>query len=178
MTSAYRTEREMYGPVQGWLNRFLTSRFKHSQIRVYDTSNTKLSTLIDRYDLSSGLSPDWPTWEIQIDIVGFVHELKATHLAFVECKNTSLSLDHLAQLLGYSRVARPTHAFLISPQGPNSSLTQLLKTHQRLDVLEYTQDKNALPRSLIIARWDSNANTIAMDSVITSSIQKVELTKF
>jgi hypothetical protein len=55
---------------------------------------------------------------------------------------------------------------------------QLLKTHQRTDVLAYTQEEDKFPRSLIVARWDANANTIAYDSLITSDSQKVQLGKF
>lgn len=174
----YRTEREMYSPVQKWLSRFLTTRFKDSTVRVFDASTTKLAALIERQALQQGLSPDWPTWEIQIDVVGFVHQPSVTHLAFVECKNIPLTLDHLAQLLGYARIARPGYAFLISPQGPKRSLLQLLKTHQRLDVLEFAHDKGKLARAIVVARWDTRADSIALDSVISTGAQKTELSKF
>ncbi len=178
MPLGHSTSQEMYEPVKKWLLRFLSSRFKGSQIRIYNSPSMKLHNLIRNEDLYNGLSPDWPTWEIQVDIIGIIHNRNLTRIAFVDYEDRMLTFNNLAQSVSKARIAKPTYAFLISPQGPNSSLTQLLKTHQRLDVLEYTQDKNAMPRSLIIARWDGNANTIAMDSVITSSFQKVALTKF
>jgi hypothetical protein len=168
----------MYEPVQKWLQHFLNARFKQSDIRVYDTSLTKLASLIDNHGLQAGLPADWPTWDIQIDVVGFVRTPTATHLAFVECKNTALALDHVAQLLGYARVAKPQYAFLLSPQGAKRPLAQLLKTHQRLDVLEFTCNEHQLAQSLAIARWDANAESIAFDTLITTDTQKVELSRF
>ncbi len=178
MTSPYQTEREMYEPVRQWLHRFMAERFKRAQVQVFDASSMKLSRLIDTHSLDATLPPEWPTWDIQVDIVGFAHFHDSAHLAFVECKNVALSLDHLAQLLGYARVARPLLAFLIAPQGLKSSLKQLLITHQRLDVLEYTQEQDGLPRSLVLARWDVNMGAIAMDSVVTTGIQRVALGKY
>jgi len=175
MISAYRAERDMYEPVCVWLNHFLTERFKNARIQVFDASTTRLSALIENHRLHEGLAPDWPTWEIQIDVVGFVHTSTATHIAFVECKNVPLTLDHLAQLLGYARIARPQFAFLISPQGANISLVQLLQTHRRLDVLEYSHYPNKSPRSIVVARWNTAANTIAYEQLITTDSQKVEL---
>ncbi len=175
--SPYQTEHEMYDPVKRWLHHFLSVRFKSAQIRTYDASRKKLSQLIEDEGIYNGLPPDWPTWAIQVDVVGFVSTPKAAHLALVECKNTFLSLDHLAQLLGYARIAWPRYAFLVSPQGFIGPLIQLLKTHQRLDVLEYTHEPDRAARALVLARWDANANTIDFPSLITTDSQKVELNK-
>ncbi len=173
--SPYRTEREMYDPVKKWLHRFLGDRFKSAQVQTYDASRKKLSQLIEDEGIYNGLPPDWTTWEIQVDVVGFAFTPKVSYLALVECKNEFLSLEHLAQLLGYARIARPRYAFLISPQGFIGPLVQLLKTYQRLDVLEYTHEPDRASRALVLARWDANAIDFA--SIITTDSQKVELNK-
>lgn len=174
----YRAESEMYEPVRQWLHRFLSDRFKNARIDTYDASAMRLSRLIEDQNLHEGLSPDWPTWEIRADVVGFVRSPGVTRLTLVECKINSLTLDHLAQLLGYARIARPHFAFLIAPQGANRSLTQLLTVYRRLDVLEYFAEQGCLSRALIVARWDAHGGTIALDSTVTTDAQKVELGKF
>ncbi|RMF78937.1 MAG: hypothetical protein D6737_13100 [Chloroflexi bacterium] len=178
MTKLYKTEREMYEPVRMWLHQFLQVRFKSATVRTYDTSKTRLSDLIERERLYEGLSSDWSTWEIKTDIVGFVHDESTTHLTLIECKNMALTLEHLAQLLGYARVAKPTYAFLISPQGPKRPLIQLLKTYNRLDVLSYTDTSDTLARSIVIAQWHPQSNSIVVDNLITSDLMKIELGKF
>jgi hypothetical protein len=178
MSSPYHAEVDMYAPVQRWLDRFLRARFRDAQIHTFDAHAVNLSRLIENHALSDGLAPDWATWEIQVDVVGFIRQAAGTDLAFVECKNTALSLAHLAQLLGYARIARPNYAFLISPQGPRNTLSQLLHTYNRLDILEYTQQRGEFSRALIIARWDARANDIAAESIMTTDIQKVKLGRF
>jgi hypothetical protein len=176
--NTYQVEREMYEPVRQWLHHFLCSRFKGARVNTYDSSELRLSHLIEDKNLYEGLPPDWPTWDIQVDVTGFAQSPAGTHLALVECKLKPLALDHLAQLLGYARIARPHFAFLISPQGLKSSLSQLLAVYQRLDVLEYFAETDRMARALILARWDATVETIAFDSLVTTDAQKVALGKF
>lgn len=177
MTSPYQHEREMYEPVRKWLDRFLRDRFKDAQIRVYDGPPTKLLNILRRSGPEKTLPSDWPTWDIQVDVVGFIQMPDVTHLALVECKNTALTIAHLAQLLGYARIARPRFAFLIAPQGMTGALTQLLRIYHRFDVLEYIQQDKS-PRALILARWDANSRSIDRTSVITTDFQKVQLDRY
>lgn len=176
--NTYQVEREMYKPVRQWLHHFLRSRFRGAQIDAYDSSELRLSRLIEDKNLYEGLPPDWPTWDIQVDVTGFAQSPNGTHLALVECKLKPLTLDHLAQLLGYARIARPHFAFLISPQGLKDPLRKLLTVYQRLDVLEYFAETDHMARALILARWDVSARTIAFDSLVTTDSQKVELGRF
>lgn len=113
------------------------------------------------------LPPEWPSWNIQVDVVGFVVLPHSTDIAFVECKNTAITLDHLSQLLGYSRIARPLFSFLVAPQGASDSLRSLLLTFNRIDVLEYHWEPGTLSRSVVIARWDESANTIDRNTLMT-----------
>ena len=168
----------MNRPVAHWLYRFLSDRFKNAQIETYDSSSMCLSRLIADRNLHEGLSPDWPTWNIRIGVIGFIRFPHITHFALVDYKNTALTFDHMARSVACARIARPHFAFLIAPQGANRSLSQLLTVYRRLDVLEYFAEEGRLSRALIVAHWDAHGGTIALDSVVTTDAQKVELGKF
>jgi len=164
----YKEEKEMYYPVTQWLQRFLQGMHKRATIRVFDSSDTSLTKLINDNGLIENLPPEWQSWDIHVDVVGFIITAKKTELAFVECKNIELTLAHLSQLLGYSRIAKPRYSFLISPIYVNSSVLSLLSVYQRLDVLDYYYQKGSCPRSMIIAKWDERTNAIDNSKIITS----------
>jgi len=83
-------------------------------------------------------------------------------LVFVECKNTTLSLIHLSQLIGYSSIALPIYAILLSPQGMGTTICKLLKTYNRKDVLEFKPQ-----RHIQIIKWDFQKQDVDfMNSVI------------
>jgi len=88
-------------------------------------------------------------------------------MAFVECKNEPITLAHVSQLLGYSRVALPRYSFIVAPQGASDSMRSLLLTYNRTDILEYLNKPGQLPRSIITARWNETANCIDAESLIT-----------
>ena len=156
----YKSEAEMYPDVCRWLKRFLTNRFQNADVEVYDLSSSPLSRFLRTY--SKGKFPsEWVTWDIRVDIVGFIHHSQElTSLAFVECKNTRLTLAHVSQLLGYSRIAQPLYSFLISSVGLSPTLVSLLQNYQRYDVLEYHWEKGNRPRQLILTRWDRSASNL------------------
>ena len=103
-------ERDMYPPVRVWLERFLVDRHPGWDVRVLDGSRTSLARLVEREGLAEGLAPEWRSWDIRVDVVGFAIGEGGTRLAFVECKPSSITLRDLSQLLGYSRVARPEYS--------------------------------------------------------------------
>ncbi len=150
----YKSEKDMYPDVCQWLEAFLKDRFRQADVDVHSLPHTAISRFLSTY--SRGNFPgEWVTWNIKVDIVGFVHHPnKPTTLVFVECKNTKLTLAHLSQLLGYSRIARPMYSFLISPVGFSRSLVSLLQEYQRRDVLKYRWEPGKLPRQVIVAQWE------------------------
>jgi hypothetical protein len=80
----------------------------------------------------------------------------------VECKNTTLSLINLSQLIGYSSIALPIYAILLSPQGMGTTLTKLLQTYNRKDVLEFKPN-----RRIQVIKWDFNKQDIDhMNSIL------------
>jgi hypothetical protein len=163
----YSSEKEMYPPVCKWLTNFLRGRHRKAQIRVFDTSKKSLARLIDENSLSVHLAPEWRSWDIFVDIVGFIITAKTTELAFIECKNVPITLDHLSQILGYSRVAQPRYSFITAPQGVSGSLKTLLLTFNRTDILEYHYQPGNLPRSIMVTRWDETSQSIDTSSLIT-----------
>jgi hypothetical protein len=163
----YLGEKDMYPDVCRWLQAFLNSRHKKDEILVFDSSNKSLSRLIEEKGLMNKLNPEWVTWDIQIDIVGFIRNQNLTKIAFVECKNTQIKLSHLSQLLGYSRVTLPEYSFIISPKGVSDSLKTLLATFGRKDVLNYHFIKGVVAKSIIIAKWDETSQRIDNSEIIT-----------
>jgi hypothetical protein len=142
-------ESELYEPVRHWLETSIKHRFRQCDVRAYDTSRTKVSSLIARLGLQSAF-PESSVWDIQADITALVTG-KKNHIAFVECKMGNINLRDVGQLLGYSRVARPVAALLLSPKPVTDNLRNLLVVYGRYDILEYDQDGNRI----MIVRWDA-----------------------
>ena len=161
----YKSEKDMYPDVCKWLQDFLTNRFKKAHVEVYELSQKPISRFLRTYNRGN-FPAEWVTWHIKVDVVGFVHHSnKITDLAFVECKNTTLTLAHLSQLLGYSRIAQPLYSFLVSPTGFSPTLVSLLEEYHRHDVLEYHWETGKIPRQVVVAQWDvatSNLNRHTM----------------
>jgi hypothetical protein len=162
----YQNEREMYPAVCTWLETFLRDRHPKCNVAVFDASRRSLARLIQDHGLFQNLPPEWRSWDIYVDIVGFAQTAARSCLAFVECKNQAITLSHISQLLGYSRVALPEYAIVVAPQGISDALKSLLITHGRLDVLEYRREKGMRSRSLAIARWDKEAGSIERASLL------------
>lgn len=166
---AYKNESEMYQPVCRWLETFLSNRHKGAAINVFDTSRKSLTRLIQETGLIDNLRPEWLSWDIYVDIVGFARTAKATSIALVECKNLPLTLSHLSQTIGYSRIVIPSYSLLLSPQGCSDSLRSLLATFGRTDVLQYHSEKGKIGRSIAVAAWSETAETIELGSLISGN---------
>jgi len=159
----YSTEIEMYPDIIEWLKKNLTQRFgnKAVKITVLDTHDSDLSNFIMHLNYQK-FFPEFSTYKIRQDITGFIEYTDKVELVFVECKNTSLSLIHLSQLLGYSCIALPIYSILLSPQGMGQTLSKLLKSYYRLDILEFR------PKKMIqIIKWDKTKQDIDyMNSIV------------
>ena len=164
---SFTSEKEMYAPVCLWLENFLKSRHRRAKIYVFDSSRRSLARLIQETGLSENLPAEWHSWDIYVDVVGFACTAQQTHLAFVECKNSYITLGHFSQLLGYSRVALPQYSIIISPQGASDSLRSLLLTYERTDILQYHSEQGRMSLSVAVARWDERGMCIDAGSVIS-----------
>lgn len=162
----YETEKEMYPDVCKWLETFLKDRFKTADVDVFELSQKPISRFLRTYE-KGDFPGEWVTWNIKVDVVGFVHQTnKQTMMAFVECKNTKLTLAHLSQLLGYSRIALPLYSFLISPMGFSRMLVSLLQEYRRQDVLEYQWESGRLPRKVVVAQWQISTAKLNRNTMI------------
>ena len=162
----YKSEKDMYPDVCRWLEDFLKNRFKKSDVEVYELSQKPISRFLRTYN-KGNFPAEWVTWNIKVDVVGFVHHPnKPTDLVFVECKNSTLTLAHLSQLLGYSRIAQPLYSFLISPVGFSPTLISLLQEYQRRDVLEYHWEDGKMPRQVIVAQWNTTTANLNRHTMI------------
>ena len=159
----YSNEIEMYPDIIEWLKKNLEQKFgkKAKKITVLDTHDIDLSNFIMQLNYQK-FFPEFSTYKIRQDITGFIEYEDKVDLVFIECKNTTLSLIHLSQLIGYSCIALPIYSILLSPQGMGQTLNKLLKSYNRLDILEFR------PKRMIqIIKWDKSKQDVDyMNSLI------------
>jgi len=157
----------MYPDVANWLQEFLLGRFQRATIEVRDTHASPLNEYIIRHGLQKYFEGDqWQTYDIQVDLTAFIESKKVKGLVFVECKIVNITLLHISQLLGYSRVALPLSSYLISSKGIGRGVQSLITRYDRSDILEYEWLKGQLPKRIIIAKWDKNLRSIDSNSVL------------
>lgn len=166
---SYQNEAEMYTDVRAWLTRFLAERNRGARINVFDSSRRSLARLINETGFFQNLRPEWKSWDVHVDVVGFVRTDTDTQIALVECKLTPLTLSHLSQTIGYSRIVLPELSILISPEGSSSSLQSLLVTYGRTDVLRYSVRDGQVAHSVAVARWNQAGQTIDRGTLITGN---------
>jgi hypothetical protein len=163
----YQREVDMYPEVMDWLQRFLRGRFPKYMIDIHDTHRIPLNRFIERHQLAHYFDTQvWQTYEIRVDVTGFIVGEKRKGLALVECKLGAATLLDFCQLLGYCRVASPLLSFLISPEVLSSGLNMLLMGYDRDDLLEYYRIPGEPPRKIVLAKWDSLAKQIEIASAI------------
>lgn len=153
----------MYPDIVEWLKINLKQKFgkKALKITVLDTHDSDLSNFIMSLSYQK-FFPEFSTYKIRQDITGFVEYKDRVDLVFVECKNTSLSLIHLSQLIGYSCIALPIYSILLSPQGMGQTLNKLLKNYNRSDILEFRPNK-----TILVIKWDKSKQDIDyMNSIV------------
>jgi hypothetical protein len=168
---SYPSELEMYPDVVEWLRRRLADRYRRAEIEVRDTHAFPLNDYIRRNSLHRFFPSDiWQTYDIRVDVTGFVNHRGQSGLIFVECKNTPISLLDLSQLLGYSRVATPLHAYLLSSLDVGSAVRSLLLTYDRLDILEYHWARGRQPRSIVLGRFDRVSRQLDLGSVLPRGV--------
>jgi len=159
----YKTEIEMYPDIIKWLDASLNGKYgkKAKKITVLDTHDSDLTNFIIQLNYQK-FFPEFTTYKIRQDITGFIEYENKVELVFVECKNSELNLINLSQLIGYSCIALPIFSILIAPQGMGTTLSKLLTSFNRRDILEFRPNKR-----IEVLKWDSNKQDIdRMNSVI------------
>ncbi len=154
------SEVAMYAPVAEWFQAFLKGRLPRTLVEVHDTHAMPLNGYIRRLGLFDYFDSDlWETFDIRVDVTAFLSG-RIKGVAFVECKTTAISLSHISQLLGYSRVALPQFSYLISSSGIGGNVRSILQSHGRVDVLEYDWPRGSEPKRLVLAKWDSMTRSL------------------
>jgi hypothetical protein len=152
----YKNEIEMYPDIIRWLQKDLQQKFGKvaKKIVVLDTHDSDLSNFIMKLGYQRFFS-EFSTYQIRQDITGFIEYVDRVDLIFVECKNTTLSLINLSQLIGYSCIALPIYSILLSPQGMGKTLNKLLYDFNRKDILEFRPNKK-----IQVIKWDFHKQDI------------------
>jgi hypothetical protein len=161
----YKNEIEIYPDIKVWLENKLKGDFgrKAKKITVLDTHDSDLSNFIINLKYQHFFS-DFTTYKIRQDITGFIEYEDKVELIFVEVKIGKLKLIDLSQLIGYSCIPNPAPIFsiLISPQGMGTTLSKLLTSFNRRDILEFRPKRN-----IQVLKWDYNKQDIdRMKSIV------------
>lgn len=159
----YSNEIEMYPDIILWLEKQLKGKYgkKAKKITVLDTHDSDLLNFIIKLKYQK-FFPEFTTYKIRQDITGFIEYEDKVDLVFVECKNGKLSLINLSQLIGYSCIALPVISILIAPQGMGTTLSKLLTSFNRTDILEFRPN-----RKIQVLKWDYNKKDIDRMNSIT-----------
>lgn len=158
----YNNEIEMYPDIILWLKKELNGKYgnKAKKITVLDTHDSDLLNFIIKLNYQK-FFPEFSTYKIRQDITGFIEYDDKVELVFVECKNGRLNLINLSQLIGYSCIALPVISILIAPQGMGTTLSKLLTSFNRTDILEFRPNQK-----IHVLKWDYNKQDIdRMNSV-------------
>jgi len=164
-------EEELYGDIVQWLDRYLRENIPDKDfVIVVDSHNEYLCDSISkvinfhiqeniRGKYRGALPNDYISWYIKVDIYGLVGISGKLKIILVEIKSSEVTLEHVAQLIGYTRIVKPELAILISPKGVSQSLYRLLVQYKRLDILEYVDRANR-KRKINIVKWNINKKDI------------------
>ena len=161
-------EQEMYPAVEQWLRRYLQQRYPRQRIITQVCAFRRLNKLINHLGIGALLPHEWASWDVQVDIVGFVCSAQKASIVLIECKSRPIALPHLSQMIGYCRVVRPAMGLILSPKGISNSLKRLLTIFGRQDVLVYDQPHQQAARYVTLARWDAQSKSPDASSVVPS----------
>lgn len=156
----YSSEKELYPEVIKWLEKYLKGKYPKAEIKAYDTSRQDLSEFLRHHKLHS-FFPEFETYVIKVDITASIKYKDKCDLAFIECKLNPINLNDMSQLLGYSRVVRPKHSFIISPNTISAPVSTLIKIFKRYDILEY-----AAGARIRIAQWNRRIQGIDVATLL------------
>jgi adenosyl cobinamide kinase/adenosyl cobinamide phosphate guanylyltransferase len=156
----------MYPAVRQWLEEYLRNRYPSKNILAVECSSKRLNRLIQHLRLEQLLPPEWNSWEVQVDIAGFVYSDRAAEVVLVECKNRPITLQHLSQIIGYCRIVNPIIGMILSPQGVSRAIANLLEVFNRKDVLVYSESPMYRARHIVLAKWNPQARLPEPNSII------------
>lgn len=146
--------------VADWFEQLLQALYPRAEVETYDTHTKKLNLFISSNNLQTRFHDTfWRTFEIKVDVTGFVTIGGRSELAFVSMTRNNLRLEDLFMFMLCCRVADPIAAYLISPQSMSTPLHSLLVTKGRSDILIYYQNKRET-RNIVIGRWNEQTREV------------------
>lgn len=158
----YEKESQMYPHVKKWLEKLLVSRIKDAEvIKVYNSSKVSLTKLLANRGFHKYFLSEYLTYDIKVDVTGIIVREGRGSLVFVECKLRRITLKDFSQLLGYSVVAKPLYSIILSPEGISDSLSSLIKSFGRSDILKYHNN-----REIALAKWDDSKRDLDYTTII------------
>ena len=154
------SEFELYEPMRKWLQEYLESKYKNSEIITVDCHSERLDRTLSKLgivnDLATGI-------DIQIDVLGIAKKQSKVSLFFIEAKKTSLNLKDLGQLWAYCKLIDPEEAFLMT-SAALGSLDKIMNIFKREDLLDFGDNKRI--KKMRIAVWNLSTNSPDMNSMI------------
>ncbi|MBI3872713.1 MAG: hypothetical protein HY304_06530 [candidate division Zixibacteria bacterium] len=158
------SESDLYAPIRMWLKELLRGHNPRSQVEVLDTSQRSLSRILEDKGWTE-LFEGWETFDVHVDITGFVFKKRSCNIHLIEVKLNPVTLRDVGQLLGYCRVVRPHLGLILSPRGLSKAMSSLLELYQRLDVLDYGPT-----RPMVVARWLETKRDIEYATLIPQGV--------
>jgi len=155
-----RSEQELYEPMRLWLHEYLENKYKKANVLTIDSHSERLDKVLSKYNISNDLATGI---DIQIDILGIVHNRGKVSLFFIEAKKTSLTLKDLGQLWAYCKLINPEEAFLLT-SADLGSLDKIINIFKREDLLEFGDNKYI--KKMKIAVWNLSTNSPDMNTMI------------
>lgn len=154
-------EQDLYPDIMSWLKYYLQDKYKKAQIETtFETSRRYLDEILQEKGI---FIAEAVGVKIKVDIVGFIiRPNKPPQLAFVEVKNTPLTLKDLGQLWGYTKLINPVESFLVSAKGIGT-LELIIKQYQRHDILRYGERNERLMK---VAKWDVKKGSIDYSTLL------------
>ncbi len=149
-----KQELALYEPMQKWFGEYLQNKNPNDEVVVHDVHKIYLSDFFAKAEFRKDF-PDYSTYKIKVDLLGLIKKDGKCSLIFIEVKDGELNFSHLAQLLVYSKLVRPTQAILISPQGLSTHLNDIINKYHRMDMLEYMSN-----RKIQLSKWDKHRGAI------------------
>jgi hypothetical protein len=158
------SEKELYPAIAKWLRDLLKYRYRKSDVIVEDTSRIMLSRWLTLKRLDSAVKCG-RYFDFKVDISGAIIDERNVRLYLVECKLNQITIKDVSQILGYSRIANPYRALIVSPRGPSRNLDRLIMVSGRSDVLQYGQQDDS-ESTIRICKWDVQRGSMDLTSSI------------
>lgn len=147
-------EKDLYEPIQGWLQTLLENYYPSKRIRTFITSEVSLAKFIQSKGWMDKF-PGYMTYECKVDVLGLIEGNRKADFILIEVKLKPLSLTNIAQLIGFTRVIKPLHSLIISPKWLSSPMKTLFDIYRRFEILTFGKNQ-----SIRICKWDTEKKDI------------------